>query len=144
MSAIGEYPPVTSKTGLSRPAGLDPADDAEFMALTATTFEATRAERYVYGLVDRGWISERRADKAVETLRGLLRQLPGLPIPNIAPGPDDLIGFSWRTRDHHLSLELHADGHFEAFHEDLASRALWSDENGCVPVGLLDRLTNVI
>jgi hypothetical protein len=77
--------------------------------------EAARA--YVWELTD-GWIDADAALRAEKVLTCLLDR-NGVPVPTIAPGPDGLVGFTWRTERAYLSLELHASGAVEFFHEDL-------------------------
>lgn len=92
------------------------------------------------GLVEKGWVSESTAARAVAHLRELRRRVRGVPMPNVAPGPEGLIAFTWRTTDHYLTLELCGDGRIEAFHENLRTGELWSDEGHAISDRFVDRL----
>jgi hypothetical protein len=82
---------------------------------TATTFEAMVVEDYVYGLAEdrSGWISRETAKRAVGVLRDIRREVRGLPLPNVAPGPEGVVAFYWRDSLHYLSVDVNADGRLE-------------------------------
>jgi hypothetical protein len=70
---------------------------------------------------------------ALRFVRQLYFDLPSLPAPTIAAGPDGMVGFTWENRRDHLNAQVFPDGRVELFHEDLLSRELWDAVVGPVP-----------
>jgi hypothetical protein len=78
---------------------------------------------YIQRLVSDGWISQKVANRAIENLSL---------VPNyttIGPGPDGMLGFTWRNGHHYFSIEFFEDGHTEQYYENIDTGKIWSDEN---------------
>ena len=86
-----------------------------------------RLAEFIIKLVDDGWISSETRDRALILLALLPEE------PQIAPGPDGMLGFNWRNQTYYCSLELMANGDLEFFQENLVNGELWS-----LDVSLLD------
>lgn len=136
---IALTPPPTETSGFVRPI-MRPERDR---VATATTLRAMEAEDFIRDLAEgpTPWISRQTAQQAVEILANLGPRIPGLPVPTIAPGPDGLVGFTWRSRRHYVNIEVHADRHVEVFHENLETGELWSIEGITAEVAERLRLT---
>lgn len=74
-------------------------------------------------------ISTGVADLAGRFLREIFVELPGLPIPRIAPGPDGMVGMTWESGPHHVNVEVFSDGHVEFFYEHSETGELWDEEH---------------
>lgn len=102
-------------------------------------------EQYLQELAgEDGWITPQTADWATRLYREIRQRVRGLATPNVAPGPDGVVGFVWRNANHFVGLDVGADGNLEAFHENLRSGELWSEEALTVPDELVLRLEHLV
>lgn len=98
-----------------------------------------RAEAYIRDLVPNGWTDDLTATRALSVLSEILKNQV-LPVPDVAPGPDGIVGFVWRTTEHYLTLEVHRDDMLEFFHNNFKTCELWSEDASSVSSDFVKRL----
>lgn len=112
-------------------------------------FRPARAATFIMGLADptvgEPLISQETALRGRTLLHLVSSSLPHLFTPVVGPGPDGVLGMTWETDAHHVSLEVFPDGHLEVFHEDLGTGALWGAESRRdLPTEFVARLNQAI
>ena len=63
-------------------------------------------------------------------LAQLRADVPRLPMPDAYPGPNDELLYTWDRKEHHLELEIYADGSMEAFYRNRNDGSLWAGDVG--------------
>jgi hypothetical protein len=93
--------------------------------------ENARAQRLAYylgKLARQGDLSDDTALLAWRAWNKLSEAFGTLPVPDAAPGPNGELLYTWNTGEHHLELEIFADGSAELFYANRVSGDLWGSE----------------
>jgi hypothetical protein len=104
--------------------------------------DSLKVEHYISNnLVKDGWVSTKTAVKVVQIFHKLLKHIPKIQMPTVAPGPDGVVGLTWQDTKNYLNLEIFEDCHIEMFHEDLISGLLWSEEGSELSDEFINKLS---
>lgn len=85
-----------------------------------TTLESTVT--YIESLVTDGHIPEASGARGITAICRAHHGFPNLPIPTVGPGPDGILGITWRDDDHYLNVEIFPDGRNEVYTEHLKGK----------------------
>lgn len=85
-------------------------------------YNAAQLRKYIISLKDSGWLEDNMAIRGIAYIDSIAKA--ELPLPtNIAPGPDNSIGFTWHNDRHYLDVGFTNDGQCEYFYEPLDHQA---------------------